>query len=54
VVVYVPGSGYFCVEPVTHAVNAMNLADPAAAGLWILEPTGTREITTSIHVEPAR
>jgi aldose 1-epimerase len=54
VVIYIPGSDYFCVEPVTHAVNAMNLADPAAAGLWTLEPEGTREITTSIHVEQAR
>jgi aldose 1-epimerase len=54
VVVYIPGGDYFCVEPVTHAVNAINLDDPAAAGLWTLEPSGTREITTSIHVELAR
>ncbi|HKE44158.1 MAG TPA: aldose 1-epimerase [Steroidobacteraceae bacterium] len=54
VVIYIPGSDYFCVEPVTHAVNAMNLADPAAAGLWTLEPMAAREITASIHVEPAR
>ncbi len=53
VVVYIPGADYFCVEPVTHAVNAMNLSDPAGAGLWALEPGGSREITTSIHVESA-
>jgi hypothetical protein len=29
----------------------MNLADPATAGLWTLEPTGTREITTTIRIE---
>jgi aldose 1-epimerase len=51
VIVYVPGGDLCCVEPVTHAVNAMNLADPATAGLWTLEPTGTREITTTIRIE---
>ncbi|HZF31533.1 MAG TPA: aldose 1-epimerase [Gammaproteobacteria bacterium] len=50
-VVYVPADAdYFCVEPVTHAVNAINLPDPAAAGLWTLEPEGHREITMSIGV----
>jgi hypothetical protein len=29
----------------------MNLADPATAGLWTLEPTGTREITASLRIE---
>lgn len=51
VIVYVPGGDYFCVEPVTHAVNAMNLVDSARAGLWTLEPGGSREITTSLRVE---
>ena len=51
VVVYIPGASYFCVEPVTHAVNAMNLDDPAAAGLWTLEPGAARDISTSIRVE---
>ena len=54
VVVYIPGGDHFCVEPVTHAVNAMNLSDPATAGLWTLEPTGSREITTSIRFAPAQ
>ena len=51
VIVYVPGASYFCVEPVTHAVNAMNLDDPTAAGLWTLEPDAAREISTSIRIE---
>jgi aldose 1-epimerase len=52
-VVYIPaGADYCCVEPVTHAVNAMNLTDPRAAGLWILEPEAYREIAMSISVRP--
>jgi aldose 1-epimerase len=51
-VVYIPGADYFCVEPVSHAVNAMNLADSAAAGLWTLAPAESRQITTSIRVQP--
>ena len=48
--VYIPrGADYFCVEPVTHAVNAMNLPDAAAAGLWTLEPGATREISMTIR-----
>jgi aldose 1-epimerase len=47
VIVYIPaGADYFCVEPVTHAVNAMNLED---AGWWILEPQETRHVTMSIR-----
>ena len=34
---------YFCVEPVTHAVNAMNHADAVAGGLWTLAPGGPRD-----------
>ena len=38
-IVYVPaGADYFCVEPVTHAVNAMNLPDATDGGLWRLAP----------------
>jgi aldose 1-epimerase len=48
--VYIPeGADYFCVEPVTHAVNAMNHADAAADGLWTLEPGATREIRMTIR-----
>ena len=49
-IVYIPADAdYFCVEPVTHAVNAMNLADAAAGGLWTLEPGATREIRLTIR-----
>src|SRR5688572_4663519 len=51
-IVYIPeGGDYFCVEPVTHAVNAMNHADAAAGGLWTLAPGATREIRMTIQVE---
>jgi aldose 1-epimerase len=51
-IVYVPaGADHFCVEPVTHAVNAMNLADPAAAGWWTLEPGASRSIEMTIRDE---
>ena len=49
-IVYVPADAdHFCVEPVTHAVNAMNLTDPAAAGWWMLEPRESRSITMTIR-----
>ena len=49
-IVYIPvGADYFCIEPVTHAVNAMNHADAAAGGLWSLEPGATREIRMTIR-----
>ncbi len=53
-VVYVPrDAGYFCVEPVTHAVNAVNLRDPATAGLWSLAPAQRREIAMTIATRVA-
>jgi|SRR6185503_1033294 len=49
-IVYVPANAdYFCVEPVSHAVNAMNLADPAAAGWWTLEAGEIRSISMTIR-----
>lgn len=36
-----PGEEFFCVEPVSHAPNAFNMADPAAQGLRVLAPGGT-------------
>jgi aldose 1-epimerase len=49
VIVYVPaGEDYYCVEPVTHAVNAMNRADAAAQGWWRLAPGESRRITMRI------
>ena len=52
VIVYIPESAdYFCVEPVTHTVNAMNLPDAAESGLWTLEPQETRQISMSIRCD---
>lgn len=49
-IVYVPaGADYFCVEPVSHAVNAMNLADSAARGWWRLAPREERRIAMRIR-----
>jgi aldose 1-epimerase len=36
-----PGEAFFCVEPVSHAPNALNMADPAAHGVWALGPGET-------------
>lgn len=49
-IVYIPaGDDYFCVEPVTHAVNAMNHADPASSGLWRLVPGEVRGVTLTLR-----
>jgi aldose 1-epimerase len=50
VIVYAPGRGYFCVEPVTHAVNAPNLATSSGTGFWTLEPGERRQIAMLIRV----
>jgi aldose 1-epimerase len=49
VILYIPaGADYFCVEPVTHAVNAMSRPDDADSGLWRLEPGERRRIHMTI------
>ncbi len=49
-IVYTPaGADYYCVEPVTHAVNAMNLANASALGWWRLAPREERRITMRIR-----
>jgi aldose 1-epimerase len=49
-IVYVPAGGdYFCAEPVTHAVNAMNRQDPARAGLWRLAAGEERRATLTLR-----
>ena len=49
-IVYIPaGADYFCLEPVTHAVNAMNLPDATQGGLWTLAPGATREISMTLR-----
>src|SRR5262245_12592346 len=53
VVVYIPADGgYFCVEPVTHAVNALNLPPDAGSGLWVLGAREAREVTMTIRPLP--
>ncbi|MBP6898794.1 MAG: aldose 1-epimerase [Burkholderiaceae bacterium] len=50
VVVYAPlGRPFFCVEPVSHIHNALNLDDPLAAGLVRLRP-GAR-LTLDCHLD---
>jgi aldose 1-epimerase len=36
-----PGEDFFCVEPVSHAPNAVNMANPEAHGVWSLGPNQT-------------
>jgi aldose 1-epimerase len=43
---------YYCVEPVTHVSNAIQMADPAAHGLQTVEPGGTHQ--TWMNLELAR
>lgn len=53
VIVYIPAEAdYFCVEPVTHAVNAVNLPNAQDGGFWTLAPNELREITMTLKVGP--
>lgn len=36
-----PDEGFFCVEPVSHAPNALNMPDPATNGVRVLAPGGS-------------
>jgi aldose 1-epimerase len=36
-----PDQDFFCVEPVSHAPNALNMTDPAGQGVRILTPSET-------------
>jgi aldose 1-epimerase len=52
-IVYIPsGADYFCVEPVTHSVNAVNRPDALLTGLWRLESGERRAITMTIRPIP--
>ena len=54
VIVYIPaGADYFCVEPVTHAVNAVNHPDDTNSGLWSLAAGETRQIALTLRPEAA-
>ncbi len=51
-VVYTPADkGYFCVEPVSHVNNAVQMPDPAAHGLVTLAPGASTDawMTLEIH-----
>ena len=53
-VVYTPPTrDYFCVEPVSHVSNALQMADPAAHGLVALRAGKTHEASMSIEVAAA-
>lgn len=39
-----PDEEFFCVEPVSHAPNALNMADPLANGVWLVGPGRTLSV----------
>lgn len=45
-----PGREFFCVEPVTHATNALNAADPCAHGVIALAPDQAMTATATLQV----
>ncbi len=50
-VVYTPNDkDYFCVEPVSHVSNAIQMADPASHGLVTLEPGQTTDAWMKLDV----
>jgi aldose 1-epimerase len=52
-VVYTPhDKDYFCVEPVSHVSNAIQMADPARHGLLTIEPGQTAEAWMKLEISP--
>lgn len=52
-VVYTPhDKDYFCVEPVSHVNNAIQMADPLQHGLVTLNPGGTTDAWMTLDVTP--
>ena len=50
-VIYTPKTKpYFCVEPVSHVSNAINMADPAAHGLRTVAPGESIEVSMALDV----
>ena len=50
-VVYTPqDKDYYCVEPVSHVSNAIQMDDPLARGLRAVEPGGTFEASMTLAV----
>lgn len=43
-----PGRDFFCVEPVDHPINALNLPEPVRGGLTVLPPGGQLQHTFHI------
>jgi aldose 1-epimerase len=53
-VVYTPATrDYYCVEPVSHVSNAIQMADPAAHGLRTLQPGERFEAWMKFDIEAA-
>ena len=48
-----PDKPFFCVEPVSHVNNALNMADPLARGVCALAPGEAMEASFTLQVEPA-
>ncbi len=54
VVVYTPSTKpFYCVEPVSHVSNAIQMADPAAHGLRMLAPGATLEAWMQLDIATA-
>jgi aldose 1-epimerase len=52
-VIYTPPSQpHFCIEPVSHAINAIAMDDPAAHGIVALEPGATLQAWMRIDAAP--
>lgn len=52
-VIYTPqDKDYYCVEPVSHVSNAIQMADPAAHGLRAVEPGARFEASMALAVAP--
>ncbi len=53
-VVFTPDNKpYYCVEPVSHVSNAVQMADPLAHGLQALAPQATFEVGMKLEVKAA-
>ena len=53
-VVYTPpDKPFFCVEPVSHVNNALNMADPMARGVRCLAPGGSMQARFSLDIAAA-
>ena len=46
-----PDKPFFCVEPVSHVNNALNMADPLAHGVRALAPGEAMQASFSVHVQ---